>query len=49
MLSCLLDSWTSLGHFPEAREPTVLRLACQYIFALHNVAGEPGLGGAVPL
>ena len=37
MLSCLMDGWVSLGHFPGAREPTVLRLACQYVPALHNV------------
>ena len=31
MLSCLMDAWVSLGHFPAACEPTVLRLACQYL------------------
>ena len=38
ILSCLLDCWVSLGHFPCAREPAVLRIACQYILALHSVA-----------
>ena len=41
MLSCLLDSWVSLGHFPCARERAVLRIACQYILALHSVAVSP--------
>ena len=36
-LSCLMDAWASLGHFPGAREPTVLRLACQYVLALHSI------------
>ena len=31
----------SLEHFPGAREPAVLRIACQYILALHSVAGSP--------
>ena len=29
-----MDAWVSLGHFPRACEPTVLRLACQYVLAL---------------
>ena len=41
MLSCLLNSWVSLSHFPRARKPTVLHPACQYILALHNVAVSP--------
>ena len=41
MRSCLLDSWVSLGHFPCARKPAVLRIACQYILALHIVAVSP--------
>ena len=41
MLSCLMDAQVSLGHFPEVREPTVLRLVCQYVLALHNVTVWP--------
>ena len=41
MLSCLMDAWVSLGHFPGAREPTVLRLACQYVLALHSITVWP--------
>ena len=41
MLSCLMDAWVSLGHFPGAREPTVLRLACQYVLSLRNIAVWP--------
>ena len=35
MLSCLMDAWVSLGHFP------VLRLACQYLLALRDVTVWP--------
>ena len=41
MLSCLMDAWVSLGHFPAAREPTLLRLACQYLLALRDVTVWP--------
>ena len=41
MLSCLMDAWVSLGHFPYAREPLVSRLACQYILALHSITVWP--------
>ena len=41
MLSCLMDAWVSLEHFPGAREPTVLRLACEYVLALRSIAVWP--------
>ena len=44
MLSCLMDAWVSLGHFFGAREPTVLRLACQYVLALHPTTNSQARG-----
>ena len=41
MLSCLMYAWVSLAHFPYARKPMVLQLACQCILALHSIAVWP--------
>ena len=43
MLSCLMDAWMSVEHFPYARKPTVLQLVCQHILALHGITSQPTL------
>ena len=36
-----MHAWVSLGHYLQALEPTVLRVACQYVLSLRNIAVWP--------
>ena len=42
IFSCFMHAWVSLGHYPLAREPTVLRVACQYVLSLRLPCGLSG-------
>ena len=41
IFSCFMHAWVTLGHYPQAREPTVLRVACQYVLSLRNIGVWP--------